>query len=163
MPPFHCSGHVRSTWNELINSDHQPRRGQYEPDGGRQRGRRGATRNFQINRPPVINKFWLLVMFALAWLFVASDAATPSTEFGMHVGTISSSAMGLAGMEYSNASIARTIETLLDSGASRIMLHDKDLFTYLRKAQYFCKFNMQMVSSTIAGTRVKQSFQSEMH
>ena len=41
-------------------------------------------------------------------------------------------------MEYSNASIARTIETLLDSGASRIMLHDKNLFTDLdlRKAQY---------------------------
>ena len=69
-------GHVQSTWNELINSDHQPRHGQCEQDGGRQRGRRGATRNFQINRPPVINNFWRLVMFALAWLFVASDAAT---------------------------------------------------------------------------------------
>ena len=45
-------------------------------------------------------------MFALAWLVVASDAATPSTEFGMHVGTINSGATGLAEMEYSNASIA---------------------------------------------------------
>ena len=44
--------------------------------------------------------------------------------------------MGLAGMEYSNASIASTIETLLDSGASRIMLHDETLFTNLHKAQY---------------------------
>ena len=67
---------------------------------------------------------------------LSSDAATPSTEFGLQVGKISSGAMGLAGMEYSNASIARTIETLLDSGASRIMLHDKDLFIDLRKAQY---------------------------
>ena len=145
-------GQVQSTWNGLTRKDHYARDGAYEQSGGRQnnrqRGRRNAT-NFAINRPPVFNKFWILVMIALAWLLAVSDAATVSNaasnnlgyfstcnELGMQIGANGFGAMGLAGMEYSNASIARTIETLLDSGASRIMLHDKNLFTELRKAQY---------------------------
>ena len=91
------------------------------------------ARNFAIHRPPVMNRFWLLVLIALASLFSVSNAA-PTTD--LDVGAWSTGAMGLVGMEYSNASIARTIETLLDSGASRIMLHDETLFTNLHKAQY---------------------------
>ena len=79
----------------------------------------------------------MLVMISLALLFSVSNAhALPTTDYDMQIGAVSTSAMGLAGMEYSNASIARMIETLLDSGASRIMLHDETLFTNLRKAQY---------------------------
>ena len=79
----------------------------------------------------------MLVMISLAILFSVSNAqALPTTDYEMQIEALSTSAMGLAGMEHSNPSIARTIETLLDSGASRIMLHDETLFTGLRKARY---------------------------
>ena len=135
---------VQLTWDALVDgTDHLIRRNAH--DGGRQvrgrrfdfEGRRFEERNFEIRRPPVVNKFWMLVMISLAILFSVSNAqALPTTDYEMQIGALSTGAMGLAGMEYSNASIARTIETLLDSGASRIMLHDETLFTSLRKAQY---------------------------
>ena len=76
-------------------------------------------------------------MIALVSMLTLSNAqALPTADLDMQMGAFSTGAMGLAGMEYSNASIARVIETLLDSGASRIMLHDEDLFTNLYKAQY---------------------------
>ena len=126
---------VQSTWNALVRgTDHLVAANgvpMWNNAAGNDGGRHNMdnARNFAIHRPPVMNRFWLLVLIALASLFSVSNALAPTTD--LDVGAWSAGAMGLAGMEYSNASIARTIETLLDSGASRIMLHDETLFTNL--------------------------------
>jgi hypothetical protein len=59
---------VQLTWDALIDgTDHLIRRNAH--DGGRQaRGRRFEERHFEIHRPPVVNKFWMLVMISLAIL-----------------------------------------------------------------------------------------------
>ena len=50
--------------------------------------------------------------------------------------SLATGAFGLAGVEYSNASVATAVSTLLDSGASRVMLREKRWFTKIKKAQY---------------------------